>query len=259
MLTNADFLKGLTIHGTDGELGTVAEFYFDDKTWAIRYLVVETGGWLNGSRVLISPMSVIQTDWPAKHLDVALTKSQISHSPGIDTHVPVSRQHEVRYLGYYGYPYYWGGPYLWGASEYPWGGPLAPPTSAETVNERMRRESADSHLRSSDAVKGYHVAATDGGIGHIDGYIVDDRDWRICYFSVATRNWLPGKKVLVAPVWATEINWLEMKVRLELSKNQIETAPEYLESIPLDRHYEQKLHDHYGRAPYWLGASGRAA
>src|ERR1035441_213691 len=154
MLRNATHLNGFAIRATDGELGTVHQLYFDDKTWAIRYLVVETGGWLGGRRVLISPISVIHTDWQAKQLDVALTKKQVEHSPDIDTHQPVSRQHEAAYLGYYGYPYYWGGPYLWGPAFYPAG--LAGPTnaSAQAMAERVRRESADSHLRSSEAVIG---------------------------------------------------------------------------------------------------------
>ena len=128
MFTNATQLKGFVIRATDGELGTVDQLYFDDETWAIRYLTVDTGGWLGGRHVLISPMSVVHTDWPAKRLDVALTKKQVENSPDIDTHQPVSRQHEAAYLGYYGYPYYWGGPYLWGPAFYPAG--LAIPTTA---------------------------------------------------------------------------------------------------------------------------------
>jgi len=48
MLTNTMHLKGFVIRATDGELGTVDDFYFDDETWAIRYLTVDTGGWLGG-------------------------------------------------------------------------------------------------------------------------------------------------------------------------------------------------------------------
>jgi hypothetical protein len=109
MLKNANHLKGLVIRATDGEIGTVDQLYFDDETWAIRYLMIETGGWLGGRRVLISPISVVHTDWQAKRLDVALTKKRVENSPDIDTHKPVSRQHEAAYLGYYGYPNYWGG------------------------------------------------------------------------------------------------------------------------------------------------------
>src|ERR1039457_5773307 len=118
MLTKTTNVKGLTIQATDGALGTVDQFYFDDETWAIRYLTVETGGWLGGRQVLISPFSVIHTDLQAKRLDVTLTKKQVENSPNIDTHQPVSRQHEAAYLGYYGYPYYWSGPYLWGSAYY---------------------------------------------------------------------------------------------------------------------------------------------
>lgn len=115
MLTNAKRLKGLVIRATDGELGTVDQLYFDDETWAIRYFTVETGGWLGGRQVLISPFSVIHSDLHAKRLDVALTKKQVENSPDIDTHQPVSRQHEAAYLGYYGYPNYWDGPSICGA------------------------------------------------------------------------------------------------------------------------------------------------
>ncbi len=94
MLTNTEQLKGFVIRATDGELGTVDQFYFDDETWAIRYLTVETGGWLGGRQVLISPISVIHTDWQARQLDVALTKKQVEDSPDISTHQPISRQQE---------------------------------------------------------------------------------------------------------------------------------------------------------------------
>jgi hypothetical protein len=128
MLANTTQLKGFVIRATDGELGTVDQFYFDDESWAIRYLTVETGGWLGGRNVLISPMSVVHTDWQSRRLDVSLTKQQVKDSPPIDTHQPVSRQHEAAYLGYYGYSNYWGGPYLWGATPYPAG--VAIPTAA---------------------------------------------------------------------------------------------------------------------------------
>lgn len=171
MLTNATHLKGLAIQARDGEIGTVDQFYFDDQTWAIRYLTVETGGWLGGRQVLISPISVVNTDWQAKRLDVALTKKQVENSPDIDTHRPVSRQHEAEYFGYYGYPNYWGGPFLWGPAYYPTG--LAVPTAAskKALADRIHRESKDSHLRSGEVVTGYHVEATDGEIGHVPSVI----------------------------------------------------------------------------------------
>jgi hypothetical protein len=204
-------------------------------------------------------MSVLQTDWPVKQLDVNLTLKQVKLSPDIDTHKPVSRQNEAQYLGYYGYPSYWSGPYGWGPSEYPVGMARAAALSAAEHDDWVRKESADSHLRSSEYVTGYNVEASDGGIGHIDGFVVDDQSWAIRYLAVATRNWLPGKKVLASPEWVQRVSWEESKVYLGLSKETIRTAPEYLESRPLTREYESQLYVHYGRSPYWIGESQREA
>jgi hypothetical protein len=251
MLTNKH-LSDFKIRATDGEIGTVADLYFDDETWAIRYLVVDTGKWLSGRQVLISPMSVVNTDWKAKQLDVSLTTRQVEHSPDIDTHKPVSRQHEASYLGYYGYPYYWGGPYLWGPAFYPAGLAGSPNTSAEAIAERARKESPDSHLRSTEAVTGYRIEAADGEIGHVDGFVADDGAWAIRYLEVATRNWLPGKRVLVSPAWIERVNWAESTVSTGLTREAIKEAPEYIESRRITREYENRLYLHYGRPPYWL-------
>jgi hypothetical protein len=257
MLRNAKDLHAFTIRATDGEIGTIDQFYFDDETWAIRYFTVETGGWLGGRRVLISPISIVRADWQSKRLDVVLTKKEVENSPNIDTHQPVSRQHEAEYLGYYGYPYYWGGPYLWGPAFYPAG--LSDPTtvSAEVMADRIRRESADSHLRSNEEVTGYNIDAADGEIGHVNGFVVEDEAWAIRYIEVATRNWWPGKKVLVSPAWIERVSWTDSKVYVGLSRDAIKTGPEYVESMPITREYENRLHLHYGRPPYWLHAAER--
>jgi hypothetical protein len=251
MLTNKR-LKDYTIHATDGELGSVSELFFDDETWAVRYIVVDTGGWLSGRKVLISPYSVIRVDPDCARLDVTLTKRQVENSPDIDTHAPISRQHEAAYLGYYGYPYYWSGPNLWGPAFFPAGVAVVEPASTEDMARSIRSESADSHLRSTEAVTGYYMEASDGEIGHVDGFVIDAAAWAIRYLEVATRNWLPGKKVLVSPEWIERISWKESKVHTGLSIQAIKSAPEYIESRPVIREYESQLHSHYGRPPYWL-------
>jgi hypothetical protein len=252
MLANATQLKGLVIQATDGEIGTVDQLYFDDETWAIRYLTVETGGWLGGREVLISPVSVMATDWQGKRLEVALTKKQVEGSPDIDTHRPVSRQDEATYLGYYGYPYYWG--------FYPAG--LADPTANynnEVQADKIRRESTNSHLRSTEAVTGYSIEAADGEIGHVDGFVIDDASWAIRYMEVATRNWWPGKKVLVSPSWIERVSWTDSTVYVGLSRKAIQTGPEFDKSAPITREYEDRLYAHYGLAPYWLHSTRREA
>ena len=246
MLRNSNELKGMTIHATDGKLGTASEFYFDDEAWTIRYLTVDTGGWLSGRAVLISPYSILRMDMEARRLDVALTKKQVEGSPSIDTQKPVSRQHEASYLNYYGYPYYWGGADLWGPGYYPSG--LVVPTQ----NPRMEEQSMDSHLRSSEAVEGYHIEAIDGEIGAVNGFIVDDEAWAIRYIEAVTRNWWPGKDVLFSPAWIKRVSWAESKVHVGLTREAIKSCPEYIESRPITRDYENEVHLHYGGPPYWL-------
>jgi hypothetical protein len=239
MLKNIKDLNSFRIRATDGELGTVNDFYFDDESWAIRYLTVETGGWLGGKEVLISPFAIVNTDWQAKCLDVVLTKKQVENSPNIDTHKPVSRQHEASYMGYYGYPVYWD---------------LAVPVSDpdESIEQIMAREARDSHLRSTQLVNAYSIEALDGELGHIDGFVIDDEAWAIRYIEVATRTWWPGKKVLVSPAWIASLNWMDSKAHLALTRERIQTAPAYLEDQPITRDYEAQLFNHYGTLPYWL-------
>ncbi|MGB8010199.1 MAG: PRC-barrel domain-containing protein [Terriglobales bacterium] len=252
MLVNSAHLKGLVIQATDGTIGTVDQFYFDDETWTIRYLTVGTDGWLGERQVLITPFSIIHTDWQAKRLDVALTKKQVENSPNIDTYKPVSRQHEAVYMGYYGYPYYWGGPRMWGPASYPSGLPVPALVFNEARADRIQKESMDSHLRSNEAVTGYHIEATDGEIGHVEGFIMDDRAWSIRYMEVGTRNWWPGKKVLVSPAWIQSVSWEKSKVYVGLSRETIKSGPEFVESAPITREYEARLYHYYGQAPYWL-------
>jgi hypothetical protein len=251
MVKNDKEIRGLTIRATDGELGTVEDLYFDDETWAVRYLTVQTGGWLGGRSVLITPYSILSADWQEKRLDVALTRQQVELSPHIDTHMPVSRQHEAGYLDYYGYPNYWAGPNLWGPALYPAGVGIPRTAFAGDTETRIRNESTDSHLRSTEAVGGYHIEAADGEIGHVAGFLVDDEAWAIRYLQVATRNWWPGKKVLLSPAWIQRVSWEDSKVYVPLSREAIQTAPEYVESETLTREYENRLYFHYGRPPYW--------
>jgi hypothetical protein len=252
MLVTSRQLKGFNIRATDGDLGTVDDIYFDDETWGIRYFTVKTGGWLDDRRVLISPISIITVDWQANCFDVSLTKTQVAHSPGIETHKPVSRQHEAAYMQYYGYSNYWNGPYLWGTGMYPMDLAISPD---KLTGEPP--ESAESHLRSTEAVTGYDVEASDGAIGHIDGFVIEENVWAVRYIEVATRNWLPGKKVLVSPAWIAKMSWAESRVYTSLSRDAIAGAPDYNESRPITREYEDLLYSHYGHPAYWLQAAGK--
>ena len=194
MLNTAKLLKGYTLQSRDGEIGSVKEFYFDDRHWTVRYLVVETGGWLTGRRVLISPYALAGMSKFDQSITVDLTRKQIEDSPSIESHKPVSRQFEEEYLGYYGWPMYWSGPYSWGAY------PYVSRNSTEWKNSGRAGRAWDYHLRSTKDVTGHHIQASDGEVGHVQDFIIDDKNWAIRYLIVDTQNWWPGRKVLISPL-----------------------------------------------------------
>jgi len=196
MLRSVKSLEGFAIGATDGPFGKVRDFYFDDQSWVIRYLVVDTSAWLGGRKVLISPYAIGTTGWDAEVLPATITKQQIKDSPGIDADEPVSRQYEKSYLGYYGYPYYWGGTGLWGDSYYP--GTVLPGAQTQyddAYRGHLRGPSADDgdpHLRSCNQVKGYHLSATDGEIGHVEGFLIDDATWSIRRIGISNARPVQG-------------------------------------------------------------------
>jgi len=262
MLRQTKDLQELVVEATDGPVGDVTDLYFDDERWAIRYLVVETGSWFSSRKVLISPIGAGKPDWDRQMLPVFMTREQIENSPPIDTDMPVTRQHETEYLDYYNYPYYWGGIGLWGGATYPglllpgytgMGSPLALRAQVNTASARSEAEQQgqDPHLRSSEAVIGYHIEATDGEIGHVHGLLVDDETWAIRYLVVRTSNWWMGHDVLVATQWIKHVSWSKQAVAIDLSRETLKLAPRYDMDLPLDRDAEIAVHRHYGRKGYW--------
>jgi uncharacterized protein YrrD len=248
MLIKAKTLKGYRLDSLDGEIGKVKEFYFDDQYWAIRYLVADTGNWLTGRQVLISPHALVAVSEGEQHITVDLIKKQIEDSPSLNSDKPVSRQFEETYYGYYGYPAYWGGPYMWGSHSYPLIARYGEKWREPTQNEKAW----DPHLRSTHDVSGHNVQATDGDIGHVDDFIIDDETWAIRYLVIDTRNWWPGKRVLVSPQWIERVSWSESKVFVNLPRETIKQSPEYTEESLLTRDYETGLHRHYNRQGYWV-------
>jgi uncharacterized protein YrrD len=245
MLNKAKTLKGYKLHCLDGEIGEVKEFYFDDQHWAIRYLVADTGNWLTGRQVLISPYAMGIMNKEKQYIDIDLTKKQIENSPSLSSDQPVSRQFEEAYYGYYEWPMYWGGPYMWGSYPYI-------VRDREKWNKSTKGEKGwDPHLRSTHDVSGHSIQAEDGEIGHVEDFIIDDETWAIRYIIIDTRNWWPGKKVLVSPQWIKRVSWSESKVFVNLSRAIIKLSPEYSEGSLLTRDYETELHRHYNRPGYW--------
>ena len=229
MLRNVKDLRGYAIRATDGVIGKVDDFYFDDEDWGIRYLVVNTGSWLSGRKVLISPIALGHAGWMARRLPVALTRAQVeaqSRHRHQETGFTPTRG---RYFRYYGYPYYWGGAGLWGMGAYP--GSL---TTEGRIEEELKAHGThatstpnDCHLRSSNAVIGHHIEATDGDIGHVEDLLIDDHTWAIRYLIVNMSNWWSGHRVLVSPDCIKDVSWSEAKVSIDLTRQAISDSPLY--------------------------------
>lgn len=259
MLHNLKDLENFTISATDGEIGHVKDFYFEDDSWVVRYLVVEAGTWLASRKVLISPISAHHPDWSARTLPVSISMEKVKLSPDFDTDKPVSRQNEEQYIGYYGYPGYWGGSGMWGEGLYPY--TMAPGFAGYGVdhderlreleafvrNERARHRNDDPHLRSCNAVTGYDIHATDGDIGHVSGFLFDDATWAIRYLIIDTSNWWVGHKVLIAPAWITAVNWSDHTVAIDLTRESIKSAPTYDSTVEWNRDLDIDLQNYYGR------------
>ena len=251
MLRSLKDLEGYTASATDGDVGRAVDFLLDDERWAVRYLVVEPGTFLDGIQVLISPISFREVEWPTRRFHLALTMDKVRNSPSIDVDKPVSRQNEGSFSRYYGFPYYWRSSGLWGVSSYP--SALAENASKE-LSEAPPEESGDVHLRSARDVRGYQIQGTDDEVGRVADFLVDDETWQVRYLVIDTSAWWFGKKVLVAPEWATRISRDEGTVYVELAREAVRTSPEWDPTAAIDRGYEARLHEHYGRSESGPGA-----
>jgi hypothetical protein len=251
MLSKVRTLKGYKLDSLDGEIGEVEQFYFDDRYWTIRYLVANTGNWLSGRQVLISPYALVAAMKEEQHIAIDLTKKQIEDSPSLSSDLPVSRQFEEAYYRYHQWPMYWVGPSLWGSN------PHLERERAKWNTSTPGDNAWDHHLRSTDAVDGYAIQALDGEIGHVEDFVIDDETWAIRYLVVATRNWWPGKKVLVAPQWIERVSWTESKVFVRLSREAVKESPEYTADALITRDYEAGLYGHYQLEGYWVEGEQR--
>jgi hypothetical protein len=228
MLRSIKQLYGNHLGASDGDIGHVKDFYFDDRTWAVRYVIADTGKWLPGREVLLSPHAFSSSQAVGKTMLVNLTRKQIENSPSMETHKPVSRQYEEEYHRYYGWPYYWEGDGLWGGMRsFPI---LEPPpgfSPAEPEVAKGQHKSADADLRSTQAVNGYHLQATDGIVGHVCDFLMDDKNWAINQLVVKTGHRFTGKEVQIPVSQVDRISYKESTVHVKVSQEAVEKSPEH--------------------------------
>jgi hypothetical protein len=247
MLRNVSEINGYAIAASDGRLGTVSDLLFDDATWLVRWLVVDTGGWLSGRKVLLPPSVLGHLDTERHEFSVRLTKQQVKDSPDIDADRPVSRQAEANVARYYSWA-----PYPVG-TDMPLANTMATPFVEPLFLSPMGPSAdaepdvpGDPHLRSVAAVTGYHIHATDGEIGHVENFLVDEADWSIRYLTIDTRNWWPGEKVLISPRSVTELGWAERSMHVGIRRQKMKDGPRYDPATTLDGAYDEAFLTYYG-------------
>ena len=243
MIRSLDDLTHYTFEAKDGEIGRVQDLYFDDHAWTVSYLVVDTGRWLPGRTVLLSPQAIEAIDGENHTVRLALDRPLVEKSPPVVADEPVSQQKQKEIHEYYGWRPYWI------ATPFPLDHPLwrtgRGPKSPAEPSRRARR--GDPHLRSVEEVTGYAAECPDGDCGVIDDVACDDADWRVRFMVVDTHRWLPGRKVLIAVEWIREIDWSERKVRVDVARERIRESPPFDPEAPIDRAYEEALYDFHGR------------
>ncbi len=235
-------LKGYSLQARDGDIGTITDVWFDDDRWTVRYLVVRTGGWLMGRKLLLSPAVVRQVDTTRHQIVVDLTRDQVEQSPPIESEQTVSRHHESQLHDHYGWSPYWVG-----ADFGAWGS-MGADTTLPVEPRPAVSEPPEPHLHSSDEVRGYGMHARDGEIGEVVDFVIHDEDWTVRYLVADTRKWLPGRKVLLAPGWVNAIRWSDKEIVIDVEREILRTAPDYEGPQAIDKLYEVHLYQHYGVA-----------
>jgi hypothetical protein len=247
-LVNLKTIKTYALEAVDGEIGKFEEIYFEDNYFMIRYLVINTGGWLSGQRVLLPPFAVGEVDELKKVLFIELTQEQIQHSPPLESQLPVSREYETNYFKYYGWPPYWEN------TPWPTTSPISPSPAYASPQQKSNVDfhPEENHLRSSNEIQGYGINTKNGSIGHVKSFIIDTQYWTIRYLEVDTRNWLrSGKLILISPAWINRFSWPEKQLSVDLNREALQNAPEYDEKKTISREYEFQLFDYYGKEIYW--------
>lgn len=243
MLRTANHLMGYSIAGSDGEVGHCSDFLFHDNDWRISYLVIDTGAWLPGRKVVVPPSVISRPDWESKTIPVALSVEQIKKGPTLESKDIVSSDYERQCLAYYNWP-------TIVAATTGIGGTIAPPTIDDSVAQSIE-DQGDNHLRSMKTVETYEVSARDGEIGRIADFVFDDEAWQIRYLTAETGTWLSGRQVLISLQWVNAISWAKSMVDVDLSIEAIKASPAFDPTAAINREYEARLYDYYGKPVDW--------
>ena len=246
MLYEAKSFKNYALCGIDGTIGKVKELLFDDQKWNVRYLVVDTGNWLKGRKVLIAPNFLVDVSKENQCITVNLTKKQIEDSPPLSSDQPVDRQYDKAYWSFFNLPESV-------LTKLPEDQAFMRKLDKKDLDDRHAEErSWDHQLRSTSASTGNNIEALDGEVGCIDDFIIDDQTWSIRYMVVNSADWWAGHKLLVAPPWISKLNWGDAKIFININRAPFESLEEFTSIDMLSREYEERLHRSCNRQGYWV-------
>jgi len=252
MLRLVSTLIDYEVEASDGSIGIVRDILFDDITWKLRWLAVDTGDWLTRRHVLFHPSSINLFDTGGKFLQVRLARNLINAAPSLKKGQPVTLDFEARMFAYYDIDQNWQSS-IFGERQTQGGlerGPLFNPASPVTTPDG---NGCDPHLCSFKTVNGYHNEAKDGPIGHLHDAVIDTTDWLIHYLVVAMGTWGSSSRVLISPHAVQHIDPATETVQLDLVQQQVLSSPPWESNILTDDSYLASIHEHYGWPPYQFG------
>lgn len=251
MFWNTTSLRGLALEATDGAIGTVADLLFDDHSWTARWLVVETGSWFSSRKILLPLSALGKPDEQTRTFAVHLMRQQVKESPDVDTDLPVSRHREAHVYHHYGWNSYWTSGFAPLSNAITM--PVSMPLARDDVGPRYQESETDAvpddgdpHLRSVRAVIGYHIAASDGEVGHVEDFLIDDETWRLHYMTVDTKNWLPGERVLLPVRSISEIDWFTEVITVGIDRAKVKGSPPYEPQMTSDGPFYERSDEYFG-------------
>lgn len=243
MLRSLNELLGYELMAQDGQIGEVKDFFFSDEDWTVRYMIVDTGPWILGRKVLISPDALAQPVWASKTLPVNLTREQVKDSPDVDLAKPVSREYEENLNQHYMWVTYW--------TTTP-SAPARPLYFPPNLFKDQERKEITSHLRSANEILKYKVKTKEGDVGSVKDFIIDDENWQLGYMVVDIGNLRESEKqILVSLEWLSSIEVSNQKITLSLTQDAIKYSPPFDPTLPVNRQYEEVIYDYYGKPKYW--------
>lgn len=196
-------LLGYKISAIDGEIGKVKEFYFDETSWTVRYIIVETGSLFFGRKVMISTQAIIDAQWETEHFLTNMTIQQIENSPKVDDGKQLTRGQEILLNQHYNWKSYW------------------------DASIQKIADGSNSYLVHANDLTGYQLIASDGQVGNIKDLIVAKASWKINSIVIDAFKTSPAKEILLSPKWIKEINADRSAAVSDHTTAEIKSNPAY--------------------------------